>query len=76
MYTGSSISIAAIIEHLLNMARDLEDLAHLSWRLAKESSSVEELEKAYRQEVTRGKEDRGDEAEAIRVHGLGQDRGC
>ncbi|MEB3773893.1 MAG: hypothetical protein GSR86_03065 [Desulfurococcales archaeon] len=56
MYTGSSISIAAIIEHLLNMARDLEDLAHLSWRLAKESSSVEELEKAYRQEVTRGKE--------------------
>ncbi|MCE4603132.1 MAG: hypothetical protein F7B18_08110 [Desulfurococcales archaeon] len=56
MYAGSSISVAAIVEHLLNMARDLEDLAHLAWRLSSQSPEAEVLEKTYRQEVVTKKD--------------------
>lgn len=56
MYAGSSISVAAIVEHLLNMARDLEDLAHLAWRLAEDAPGVEVLEKTYRQDVVTRKD--------------------
>ncbi len=56
MYAGSSISVAAIVEHLMNMTRDLEDLAHLVWTLTQGEPRIEAIEKAYRQEVVPRKE--------------------
>ncbi len=53
MYTGSSISAAAIIEHLLNMTRDVEDLVYIVKRMLSGESPAraEAIEKLYRQEI-------------------------
>ncbi|MEB3780469.1 MAG: hypothetical protein GSR85_09635 [Desulfurococcales archaeon] len=53
MYTGSSISAAAIVEHLLNMTRDVEDLVYTVKRVLNRETRVraETIEKLYRQEI-------------------------
>ena len=56
MYAGSSISVAAVIEHLLNMTRDVEDLTHTSWTLVRDNPSIEAIEKVYRQEISTRKD--------------------